>query len=193
MGTKIPPPPGDFPAGEDCPACTPGVFPSGGWPKYLYVTFSGMTACPGFSPAPNGYPFRLEQTFAPCEYQLLHEYQGSEWWIHLELTLSRLRLWNQDEPGGITFWGTADPCSLAFPTNIASCPANNAEGGSAIVQVTYAPLASLLVGPYGFMSRSTTLFEQADVGLDHTLIRLADKTDHSRCYFYVDREDLPAP
>lgn len=191
MGTKIPPPPTDFPPGEDCGACTPAVYASGHWPKYLYATFFELVACPGFSEPPNGHPFRLVQTFNPCEYQALLTYRGLEYWTLLELTIARLRIWNQDEGGGITFWGVADPCSLFFPTNIASCPANNAEGGSAVIQESYSPLASLLTGDYSMMPRVKTLYEQAHVAMDHTLIRLANAADKSCIYIYIDDEDLP--
>lgn len=191
MGTEIPPPPGDLPPGTDCPTCTPAVYASGHWPKFLYATFVDMVACSGFPPPPNGHPFRLEQTISPCIYEVLVTYQAYLWWIQLELVTARLRLWNQDVPGGVTFWGTADPCSLVFPTNIASCPTNNAEGGSAVIQQSYSPLASLLTGDYSFMPRIKTLYEEQQVAMDHTLIRLARKVDHTCVYFYIDDEDLP--
>lgn len=202
MGDIIYPPPESYPPGNDCGACTPALFESGHWPQLLYVKFTGMSPCTGFATPPNNHWFTLVQTPSPCRYQVLSYFYGYEWWLDLELLIARLRLWNQDQPGGITFWGTADPCSLIFPTNIATCPANNAEGGSALVTAEPTPLTSLLCSSYGLMpwghyespakiAQLRTRTESQEVAVDHTLVRLANRADKSCVYVYIDDEDLP--
>lgn len=202
MGEIIYPPPSEFPPGEDCYACTPALYPSGKWPSILYATFTGITPCPGSPPVPNDHPFLLRQTPNPCEYLHQSVYAAYEFWILFEVTYARLRFNNLDEPPGGIFYGTAAPCTFIFPTNLYTCPVQIAEGGSAIIQETPTPLTSLLSSDYALIptayapatplsSPHNTRSEQQLVAMDHKLVRLANKRDHSCLYVYIDEEDLP--
>lgn len=202
MGDIIYPPPSEFPPGEDCVTCTPTLYPADGWPSILYAIFTGVTPCAGRPPIPNDHPFMLHQTANPCEYLFQGMYAGYELWILLELQLARLRWNNLDEPPGGIFYGLADQCTLDFPTNLYTCPVEIAESGSARIVETPTPLTSLLCSDYSLMPWGKfehgsielvhqTRSESQPVAMDHELVRLANKRDHSCCYFYIDREDLP--
>lgn len=202
MGDIVYPPPSEFPPGEDCVTCTPTLYPADAWPSILYAIFTGVTPCAGRPPIPNDHPFMLHQTANPCEYLFHGMYAGYELWILLELQLARLRWNNLDEPPGGIFYGLADQCTLEFPTNLYECPIEIAESGSARIVETPTPLTSLLCSTYGlmpwsFQDRKTnsptdrTHTEQQHVAVDHHLVRMANRRDHSRIHIYIDDEDLP--
>lgn len=202
MGDKVYPPPSEFPPGLDCETCTPALYESGKWPSILYATFTGMSPCEFYPDPPNGHPFLLSQKVNPCIFSTLELYGGTNYYCHLLLATGELRLINEDLAYGGLFWGTGEPCSLYFPENLLTCPGQGAEGGSAVVCETPTPLTSLLCSRYGLIPwgsftrnpgkpRYLTRSESQNVAMDHTLVRLARLSDHSRVYVYIDDEDLP--
>lgn len=97
MGTPLPCPPIDH--GSDCPACTPGRWPVGENPKFVYVMFFNIIDCGVSSyPAPNGKVFTLEQNIGNiCNWQHL----GDIWHVfwdakRIGFAQSRLRLLDKD-------------------------------------------------------------------------------------------------
>jgi len=202
MGEKVYPPPSEFPPGEDCPACTPALYESGKWPSVLYATFNDMSPCPFKPDPPNGHPFLLYQKVNPCIFYTFEEYGGTTYYCHLLLATGELRLINEDIPFGGLFWGAGEPCPFFFAEYILTCPGQAAESGFAVIQESPTPLTSLLCSDYGLMPwgsfdpktgqpRRLTRSESQKVAMDHTLVRLANKTDHSRIHIYIDDEDLP--
>ncbi|MBA7703903.1 hypothetical protein ES703_112700 [subsurface metagenome] len=120
----------------------------------------------------------------------------------MKLADGELRLINEDRAYAGLFWGTGEPCSFYFPENLLTCPGQGAEGGSAVICESPTPLTSLLCSDYGLMPwgsfdpktgkpRRLTRSESQKVAMDHTLVRLANKADHSRIHVYIDDEDLP--
>lgn len=203
MGDKVYPPPDHFPPGIDCYACTPGTFQSGHWPSVLWATFTGITTCPGYAPVPNNHPFRIYQSPGACTYSGRESYAGSSWYVSLDLThstprsrstaiVSQLYLYCEGPIMGTYFFGTEDMCSLTFPTNLLSCLADAGQGGSALLELTPTPLTSYLCGQCHFLPWQNTRSEHQLVAMDHSVVRLANKADHSRALFYIDREDIPA-
>lgn len=193
MGTPVPPPAGSYPVGIDCPPCTPALYASGAWPLHMYATFHDIIASPGYPPAPNNYTFKLTQGAIACTWGADVTLSGSTWTVMLTLSWSYIWLYRASPPAGYYFYCDLAPCTLYFPFNTNIDPPDAGTGGRAIVRPTPAALPSLLTGPYGFMPWNPTMFEQQSVAMDHELVRLANKSDHSCCYFYIDREDLPAP
>ncbi|MCK5604374.1 hypothetical protein KAR91_20965 [Candidatus Pacearchaeota archaeon] len=81
MGEDIPTlPPGEGKSVHDCLAC----FAAGETPKYLRVTFVGVTLCPGFS-WPNGVDLNQAwwlTSISPCRW----EYEDANWLIIYDAT-----------------------------------------------------------------------------------------------------------
>lgn len=109
MGQIIPKPPVEY--GNDCPSCTPGRWPVGETPKYVYCMFWDVVGC-GVSPndPPNGVVFRMvQQPGNPCLWLL----NGSVWRPDFQPKtvgpgMSQLRLLDS---GGFSFFiGTSFPC-----------------------------------------------------------------------------------
>jgi len=75
MGTPWDPddPPYEF-SENDCPTCTPDLWPEGKTAKYVVATFTGIVKCPQdpcpiCPDPPNGQPFICEQdTINPCRW-----------------------------------------------------------------------------------------------------------------------------
>lgn len=191
MGDLIYPPSGTYPIGLDCPACTPALYPSGGWPSVLYAKFSGMIHCWGSPYAPNGHFFELYQTDPPCNFHTHEQYNHEHYYVRLDLSIAQLWLQLPDLWPGDVFFGPAAPCSLSFPTNLCTCPANAARLGSAFVTPSPTPLPSYLCGQCHLLPWQGTRSEEHDVAMDHTLVRLANKADKSCIYVYFDDEDFP--
>lgn len=79
MGTPVIEPP-EY--GDDCPACTPSLFPIGETPRFVFMTVSGIITCPGAPyPAPNG-EWVLEQWIGnPCHWSLVSGPYNLGWWM----------------------------------------------------------------------------------------------------------------
>lgn len=117
MGTPLPCPP--IKSGSDCPACTPGRWPSGETPKFVYVMFWKIINC-GVSSysAPNGHVFTLEQNPANiCNWFWL----GDTWHVFWDAKRigppqSRLRLLDVD---GFSFFSDLSlQCPMEYWTYI---------------------------------------------------------------------------
>lgn len=202
MGDIVYPPPSEFPPGVDCELCTPELYGPGTWPSILYAIFYDISPCPYFPEPPNAHPFRLHQSVTGCIYTTTETYAGTKYYSHLLLETAELRLNNEDLPHGGLFYGQAAPCSFEFPDNLLHCPVQGGEGGFGFICETPTPLTSLLCSdysmlPWGHFTPSsirpyyTTRSEARKVAMDHTLVRLANKSDHSRIHVYIDDEDLP--
>jgi len=191
MGEKVYPPPDFYPPGPDCYACTPTLYESGTWPSRLYATFTGISPCPLYSDPPNDHVFQLKCGVAGCGYTCRETYAGSTYYVSLNLVISQLYLIREAPIAGSVFYDEQPMCSLIFPSNMLACPPHAAEGGSAIVTATPTPLLSYLCGSCHLTPWNLTLAEQKQVAMDHTLVRLANKQDHTCVYVYIDDEDLP--
>jgi len=192
MGDIVYPPPDFYPPGIDCYACTPALYESGAWPSVLYATFTGMSPCAGHPHPPNDHHFQIRQTLDGCIFTSYATYAGSDYYVQLNLSTSELYIVRESPIYGAVFFAQEAPCSLIFPTNLNTCPLHAAEGGSAIVTPTPTPLTSYLCGSCHFLPWQNTRSESQQVAMDHELVRLANKADHSCCHFYIDREDIPA-
>jgi len=191
MGTRVPPKPPYYEIGVDCPTCTPSLYKTGEWPRYMYATFYDITPCPGHPAPPNGYTFKIAQQDLVCEWRANLTLSGVTYRIWLDLSDSYLMLHELTPTYRLYFHGESTPCKTYFPTNLSYCPTWSGFGGRAIVRPTPAAIPSILTGHYNFMPWQQTMFELQKVAVDHTLCRLARKQDHTRCYFYIDDEDLP--
>lgn len=206
MGEKIPDDPDDYVKGLDCLCC----FDLGKTPKYLFIRFWDITACIGNPKPPNGYTFIAVQHYAHgCAYEGELDFGGSTWRVNLNLCVwyidkmvSTITLGIVGSEVPAYFEEHTTPCTMDFMTNSLTCPDWGGEGGHAHVEIFGPPIIILLcsgfptIHPFlphgfGFVTQPKRLYEMKEVGMDHTLVRIATKFDKTRIYFYIDNEDLP--
>lgn len=127
MGTPLPSRVIDF--GDDCEACVPpagSLWEIGETPKYLYVTFNGLVACPNFAGIlPNGQIFKMTQhDTIKCLWICYYgDYEIWFWSFDPLWNWSALYIWHTD--GKWLFQGMFDPCPFeyhAMQNIIETCP-----------------------------------------------------------------------
>lgn len=193
MGTPAPPPPETYPKGSDCSVCTPALYKTGEWPLYMFITFHDIVACPGYEPPPNNYTFKCKQGDILCTWGGTFPLGDITYDVLLDLSYSFLWLYRGTSPAAYYFWASADPCTTYFPINANSCPGDAGHLGRGVVRPTPSHILRVLTGQYHIMPWKGTMAEINSVAMDHRLVRLANKSDHSRIYVYLDYEDLPLP
>jgi len=192
MWNPIPPPfipPGQ---GVDCPTCTPALFPTGEWPNALYVTFSGITACSRFPDPPNGHHFRLVQTTFPCVFTFNGIHNNVSYSASLLLAPALCWLHRNDTPIGMYFYSIAPPCSLLYDSPSGTCPGSAGAGGQALVGTPALDPPQKVAQTYGFTPLPAGQSQIADVAIDHAVLTLRQRSDHTRILMLFDHEALPA-
>lgn len=182
-------PPGQ---GVDCPTCTPALFTAGNWPNALYVTFSGITPCSGFPDPPNGVHFRLVQTTFPCIFTFNGIHHSVSYSAALLLAPALCWLHRNDTPIGMYFYSTASPCSELYAANSNTCPPDAGTGGQALVGTPKLDHAQIIAQNYGFTPLPGGQARYRDTGMDHALLTLRQRTDHTSIQILFDHEELPA-
>jgi len=189
MGHKIPPPYPEVEFGVDCPSCTPSPWYPGRTPIWLYATFQGVHSQQGYPAFPNRHPFTLHQDAAISCLWLGAEYiEGYNWLIRLDMWQGLLNVIIEGPPWEYSFWSLVSPCTFNYPNQRSPDPPHGGWGGTGHIGYSAIPLATLLTSHYHLLPRAGTLFEQSDVGIDHTMIRLANPLAHSCCYVLIDTQ-----
>jgi len=182
-------PPGQ---GVDCPTCTPALYPTGEWPNALYVTFSGIIPCSGFPDPPNGHHFRLVQTIFPCIFTFNGVLNNVSLSVALLLAPALCWLHRNEPPIGMYFYSSASPCSELYNVNSNTCPPDAGTGGQAFVGTPNLEPSQKVAQTYGFTPLPGGHAEVLPCGMDHAIVGLVNRRDHTRVRILQDLEELPA-
>lgn len=192
MGLKVPDDLDYIIWGDDCPACTPGLFKPGHTPKFVWAIFFDIVACPGHVPPPNNKVFKLEQSIVnPCTWDGNEVYKGNRWriqynafqgWMHLDH-------W-ADGPVFPYFESVRAQCAWYWNSNLRMCVNSGGTGGRAVMGNMDDSMLHSLTNDYHFVPRDRTYYERQDVGMDHVLVRLACRRFSSNVLIYLDEEDF---
>lgn len=182
-------PPGQ---GVDCPTCTPALFAAGEWPNAVYVTFSGIVPCSGFPDPPNGVHFRLVQTIFPCIFTFNGIHNNASLSVALLLAPALLWLHRNEPPIGMYFYSSAAPCSELYAVNTNTCPPDAGTGGQGLVGTPALDPPQKVAQTYGFTPLPGGQSVITDVAIDHAVLTLRQRTDHTVIQILFDHEELPA-
>lgn len=186
MGTPVPTP--EPPYGTDCPACTPGLWPSGKTPENVYIYVTGIQDCgKSTNPPPNGKTFACPQMVgSPCIWYL----DGSVWKVTFHAKRSGYNYsWVTvfDADGWSFFNGTGDPCpsDLHYIDNDqASCILQYAgAGGYAIV--SYFDVVSWLVANFGLVAGSSLFNEIFEHPSGDVVQKFCDRVQRTNIKFRI--------
>lgn len=116
MGIREPQSPPPF--GDDCSYCTgdpPKLFLPGHTPKYIYLTFHNLIACPVLSVSPpNGKSFKLTQDLVyKCKYRSEGSVWIAEFWFRFATAPYSVVSLNHVSDGS-AFSQEDDPCPFEF-------------------------------------------------------------------------------
>lgn len=197
MGLPVPDLPDDYGFGVDCPAC----HEADETPNYVFVTFTGITTCPGKPLVPNNQPIACKQIpLTPCLWIGYLYHHGRNWRAVYRASIPdnggffafcALHAW--DPPGDTAFYGPGAECDLEFD-NVNTCVGGHGgEGGSAIVTSYIDPIIIALTSCYHFATIPGVLHEKMDVGMDHAIYKLNHRSDKTNVLIYLDKEELELP
>jgi hypothetical protein len=186
MGIRMDDP--DIEAGTDCGYCTgdpPLVWPAGGTPETVYVTFHNLAHCPGYSMIlPNGRSFALQQDPAfPCRW--VHD--GDIWFCTFYAwTVSNYSevLLGYNPATKYAFQGINPICPfefLGYDSLFETCSANICcTGGIAVV--SWGDLPRDLMDDMGIEFSDETFHEVMPQAVDQVHHRFARRLDSTRVY-----------
>ncbi len=187
MGLIPPIPPPDYGPGDDCLVC----FAPGHTPNYVFIRFWDIVPCWEHPDPPNGYTFICKQhDVNPCVFIGFLEFGGHTWEARWDPLESGLRLWKTDPPGLFYFRGFVDPCVQDFPTNMFTCPDNDAEGGHGHVDVFTTAVIIGFTSHYHLVTVPGVRYEHFECGIAHSCWRLAAKFDHTNILVLLDDQDF---
>lgn len=202
MGTPIDCSEPLFEPGDDCPACTPDVWLPGKTPTIITIYFRNLDACPGNPIPPNDYGFKVPQ-IAPCAWQLIDApWYGHTWSIHYVTNIDDLEtfleLTQTDVAPAVTYfrYQNAPMCQPSesggiIGPNVATCALGQAaEGGEANLYWQPDDIPRILTCSYHMQPLAGTLFERTPCGIDHQIIRLANRSDKTNILILIDNEDF---
>lgn len=175
--------------GSDCSICTE-LWKPGQTPKKVHCVFKDIVKCPGwpgYPDPPNDQVFILEQSpYDPCTWLISPASGWAVAWTPNSVWSALQLLWL---PESLVYF-RADiltPCSLE-QINIASCVTETAYGGSGKIWWEPDNIPLEITCHLGFHHMSGNLFDRVQCGIDHQVIRIANKFDKTNCLFYVDNE-----
>jgi len=177
--------------GPDCDVCSDLWLP-GKTPKFVNIVFKDITVCPHDPPwpePPNDKPFILEQSIhdsctwfiAPLEGWLV-SWTTREIWTNISLIY---------KPGDLYYFRDdgLSPCALKHD-NTCACDWGSAYGGTCHIWWEPDNIPLELVCHLGFHKGAGNRFDRVQCGIDHQVIRIANKLDKTNCLFYVDNEEF---
>lgn len=187
MGT-----PADKPVyGYNCSSGVPDLWLDGETPRFVTVTFSGIVNCwgtPPDLPPRNSWVLQNSESF-PCNWT----YSDADgWYVEWGIGLAGSILSLQNTTTGQVYFSCTDPsvCQTHFVNSLV-CPANHY--GEGIGDISWGPDTTVMTvaDDYGFCPLTGTLYDKISVGIDHSIIKLANRKDKTNCLFYVDEEEFP--
>lgn len=194
MGLKPPDPPDDYGPGLNCTSC----YEPGKTPNYVFVRFWGIVACAARPNPPNGYTFVCAQDpLHPCWFTGQLDFRGHTWEAFFQLSVmgpggiqSFLELTIPGSGWNAFFACDGAECDRAFDTPYTVCPGWSGSGGIGAVLVFSAAIIIGLTSHYHFVTSPKTRYENFEVGIDHSVFRLANHTGPSNCLFLIEHEEF---
>jgi len=191
MGTPIECDKPLFVPGDICVLC-PELQPAGRTPKFVNIVFTGLEVCPHDPPwpePPNNKKFRLEQSVEDsCTWHLTPLEGWLVYWTMREMWTNVGLIY---KPGDLYYFRDdgLHPCAL-YHNNTSHCDWGSAFGGFCHIWWEPDNIPLELVCHLGFHKGAGNRFDRVQCGIDHQVIRIANKLDKTNCLFYVDNEEF---
>ena len=187
MGRLINPPPVE--SGNDCPACTPGLWPVGKTPMYMFAYFSGISNCGKSSNyAPNGYTFLLQQDpLNAC----LWKHDGDVWFVDYRPWLfgpDRCQVRLYDQHGWFFFVGTNVHCSpeiIRFTNAQAACILMYAGAGG-VCLLDWSGILHYLIAELGIETKPKLMKESRSIDADSQVVKLCSLYQRTNVRFKIE-------
>lgn len=189
MPTQIPKPMPVPDYGSNCSSCEGILWPVGRTPSQVLAIFRDLVKCPGAKNPPNNHVFVLDQVpLQPCEFETIDTVAFTNWHVLWDAEASSLLLADAAPPVVSYFTSTLAPCAWRFWQNTRSCPADGAQGGTAIIVPLNSSLCQIIAQLYGLDTNTPAFYDSHSEDIDHTRFSLGIRHGRTRCKIQLDDE-----